>query len=245
MKDDSLNLTLATKSKRPLLPVVAVRNLLPKQVVQLRKATERFVSKSVPSWHGTVESFILNTGNVRSRIPRNGPQGLSDEIVCRERQPIQKNTCKQKALRSPQSRQTVAANAICHKKSLLSSGATLLIQLPRTTAIERADPRRAAHYSINGQSMPLMQYHAMQALVKAEAHGEKVSDQATHPDGNLRHTKIPMAVSIESAHSFGERSLFKRASFFFLGFEASFSRIDPSQSGQKLPRRALPSSRFR
>ena len=38
MKDDSLNLTLTTKSKVPLLPILAVRDLLPKQVVQLRKA---------------------------------------------------------------------------------------------------------------------------------------------------------------------------------------------------------------
>jgi hypothetical protein len=38
MKDDPLNLTPAPKSKGPLLPVVAVRDLLAKQVVQLRKA---------------------------------------------------------------------------------------------------------------------------------------------------------------------------------------------------------------
>ena len=49
MKDDSLNLTLETKSKGPLLRVVAVCGLLPKQVVQLRKAIEWFVSKSAPS----------------------------------------------------------------------------------------------------------------------------------------------------------------------------------------------------
>ena len=38
MKDDPLNLTPATKSEGPLLPAVAVRNLSPKQVVQLRQA---------------------------------------------------------------------------------------------------------------------------------------------------------------------------------------------------------------